>query len=86
MKDKETPFEKEANLKKIKAKTDLINHPAHYTQGSIEPISVIEDWGLSYHLGNTVKYIARAKHKASEEQDLRKAKWYLDRYLEENFG
>jgi len=44
----------------MKNKTnDNINHPSHYTFGKIEPIDVIEDWGLPYHLGNTVKYIAR---------------------------
>ena len=38
---------------------DNVNHPAHYTYGSIEVIDVIEGLGLPYHLGNAVKYIAR---------------------------
>ncbi len=59
--------------------SDLINHPPHYTQGRYEVIDVIEDWKLDYHLGTAVAYIARAKHKGSECQDLRKARWYLDR-------
>jgi hypothetical protein len=60
---------------------ELIDHPPHYTATPIEPIEVIEAWGLGFHLGNAVKYIARAKHKGSEVQDIKKAMWYLDRWL-----
>jgi hypothetical protein len=56
---------------------DAVHHPAHYNAGSIEVIDVIDDWRLSFCLGNTVKYIARAKHKDNELEDLRKALWYL---------
>ena len=58
-----------------------VNHPPHYTFGKIEVIDAIEDWQLSYHLGNAVKYIARARHKGAYEQDLRKAIWYLQRAI-----
>ena len=60
---------------------DNINRPKHYNQGKIEPIEVIEDWELGYHLGNVIKYIARAKHKGQYREDLRKARWYLDRHI-----
>ena len=55
----------------------------HYTFGSIEVIDVIEGLKLPYHLGNAVKYIARAGHKdpAKTTEDLRKAVWYLNRYI-----
>lgn len=59
-----------------------VNHPAHYNVGKIEVIEAIEDWGLGFHLGNAVKYIARAQHKGRENEDLEKAKWYLARYQE----
>ena len=36
---------------------DVINHPAHYTDGGIEVIDFIEAKGLGYHLGNALKYI-----------------------------
>ena len=60
-----------------------INHPAHYTYGSIEVIDAIEGLLLPYHLGNALKYIARAGRKdpAKTEEDLRKAIWYIDRYI-----
>ncbi len=62
---------------------DVVNKPAHYIAGrKHEPISVIEDWGLGYHLGNTVKYISRAGRKDSELQDLKKAQWYLNKYIQ----
>lgn len=61
-------------------KNTMVNHPPHYTQGTIEVIEVIEDWKLPYHLGNAVKYIGRAGHKDNEKQDISKAIWYLERY------
>lgn len=62
---------------------DAVNHPAHYTDGSIEVIDFIEDKKLPYHLGNAVKYIARAgkKNPDKEAEDLKKAVWYLNRYI-----
>lgn len=61
-----------------------VNHPAHYNQGKIEVIEFIEDKRLGFHLGNAVKYIARAglKDSAKHIEDLEKARWYLDRELE----
>lgn len=63
---------------------DLINHPSHYTQGKIECIEVIEDWGLNYHLGSALKYICRAgkKDPTKYKEDLEKARWYLTREIE----
>lgn len=61
-----------------------INHPSHYNFGGIEVIDAIEAWELGFHLGNVVKYIARAgkKDKETELEDLRKAQWYLERYIQ----
>jgi len=63
---------------------DPVNSPAHYTQGEMEVITAIEGLGLDYHQGNVLKYVARYRHKNGLE-DLRKAKWYIDRliYIEE---
>lgn len=58
-------------------------HSSHYQVLSPEPITVIEDWNLDFHLGNVIKYIARSKYKGSEKQDLEKALWYLKRKLNE---
>lgn len=64
-------------------KEDVINHPSHYTRGKIEVIDFIEDQQLPYHLGNVIKYIARAGYKGDKLEDLKKARWYLDRYINE---
>jgi hypothetical protein len=58
-----------------------IDHPKYYNTGNIEVIEAIEDWKLGFHLGNAIKYIARAQHKGKLVEDLQKAKWYLERYL-----
>ena len=60
---------------------DMINHPPHYTQGKIEVIEAIEDWKLGFHEGQIIKYVARAKHKGNELEDLKKAQWYLNRII-----
>lgn len=63
---------------------DRVNRPGHYTFGSVEVIDAIEAWGLGFHLGNVVKYIARADHKGSRSEDLKKARWYLDRQIKKD--
>jgi hypothetical protein len=61
---------------------EIVNHPAHYGgDTTYEAIKVIEAWKLGFCLGNTVKYIARADHKRSALEDLKKARWYLDREI-----
>ena len=64
-------------------KNDTVNHPSHYTSGVIEVIDYIEDQELGYHLGNVVKYISRAGKKDPSKtiEDLKKAAWYLNRYI-----
>ena len=63
--------------------SDSVNHPSHYTDGKIEVIEYIEDKGFNYHLGNAIKYISRAgkKDKSKTAEDLRKAVWYIERYI-----
>jgi len=60
---------------------DMVNQPPHYTAGGIETIDYIEAKGLNYHLGNVVKYVSRAGLKGSTLEDLKKAKWYLEREI-----
>ena len=64
--------------------SDQINNPEHYggSENIYEAIKVIEAWDLDFCLGNVIKYIARSGKKGDAVQDLKKAKWYLDRRLE----
>ena len=69
---------------------DNVNHPAHYTQGGIECIEAIKasmtaQQFLGYLKGNAMKYLWRYQHKGGAE-DLRKARWYLDRLIAEVEG
>jgi len=62
--------------------TDPVNHPPHYGAhpSGVECITVTEHMGFC--LGNAVKYIWRAGLKStSAVEDLRKARWYLDREI-----
>ena len=61
---------------------DVVERPAHYTFSDIEPIQVVEAWGLSFHLGSVIKYLARAGRKGDRVLDLRKAEWFLRREIE----
>lgn len=68
---------------------DAVKNPSHYCGTKYQVINFIEDRGLGYCLGNVVKYICRAGKKyvgdkQKELQDLKKAKWYLERRLEEH--
>jgi hypothetical protein len=66
---------------------EQVNNPIYYggKDDPYEAIKVIEAWNIDFKLGNTVKYIARAGKKDPDTllQDLKKAKWYLDRKIDE---
>lgn len=53
--------------------------PDHYANKSIEPIDVIEDWGLGFNHGNCIKYIARQGDKGELQHDLMKIANYAYR-------
>jgi hypothetical protein len=61
--------------------SDNVNHPPHYKIGGIETIDFIEAKSLGYNLGNVIKYVTRADHKGSRDEDLQKALWYLNREI-----
>lgn len=67
----------------MKAGEEKIDHPSHYggADNPHEPFKVIEYYGLGFHLGNAIKYILRAPNKEAELEDLKKARWYLDRAI-----
>jgi hypothetical protein len=61
---------------------DDVNNPQHYNKQGIEVIDVIEAYELPYHLGNVIKYVLRHQYKGNPIKDLKKAQWYLTRYIE----
>lgn len=75
------------SINNIMGKEDLVNSPSHYTAGKVDVIDFIEDYISDFRLANVVKYIARAgrKHPDKFEEDIKKAQWYLNRYVEKEF-
>jgi len=67
---------------KVAATPDMVNSPPHYAEGrKYEPIDVIEDWHLNYHLATALKYISRVGRKKDAVEDIKKAVWFLNREL-----
>lgn len=63
--------------------SDNVNHPSHYNSyRGLEIIDLVEQ--MNFNRGNAVKYIARAgfKDPQTELEDLKKARWYIDREIE----
>jgi hypothetical protein len=62
-----------------------VNHPEYYggKDNPYEVIKVIEAFGFGFHLGNALKYIARAgkKNPEKEIEDLEKAQFYLNQWI-----
>lgn len=63
------------------AMSDPINHPSHYTShpSGVECIDVTEHYGFC--VGNAIKYLWRAGLKGDAIEDLKKARWYIDREI-----
>lgn len=67
---------------------DMVNHPKHYTQGGIECIDALKAATVGKRgieavcVANVIKYLWRYEEKNSIE-DVRKAKWYIERLLME---
>lgn len=65
-----------------KVATDAIN-PGHYVKRGIEVRHVIRAFECTYHCGDAIAYILRAKFKNNYAEDLRKAIAHLQFELEE---
>ncbi len=70
---------------------DVVNSPAHYNSGGIEAIEGIEasmapEAYEGYLKGNIMKYMWRYEKKAKPIEDLKKARWYLDRLIQKVEG
>ena len=68
-------------------KPDMVNRPSHYTVGEVECIDYIQmqlGSGVKDYLrGQIYKYMHRHQYKGAEVEDLRKARWYIDRLIYE---
>lgn len=68
----------------FRKKDDPVEHPSHYTYGKYEVIDVLSEFfandPLCWQVG---KYIMRYQHKGKPLEDLKKARFYLNRRIEE---
>tara|TARA_B100000131_G_scaffold317712_2_gene360230 strand:- start:660 stop:884 length:225 start_codon:yes stop_codon:yes gene_type:complete len=62
-------------------KKEMVEHPDHYNVGKIEVIDFIEAWNLNFSEGSVVKYVTRYKFKGKPVEDLKKARFYIDRLI-----
>ncbi|NDB70341.1 MAG: DUF3310 domain-containing protein [Methylocystaceae bacterium] len=62
-------------------KPDVVTRPKHYTQhpSGVECITITEHF--NFCIGNAIKYLWRAGLKGDAIEDLKKARWYIDREL-----
>jgi hypothetical protein len=74
---------------RISDKLDMVNSPPHYNKTGVECIDAIRAAtgdGYEYYLqGNIMKYLWRYRYKNGTE-DLKKARWYLNKLIEEVEG
>ena len=61
---------------------DMVQHPPHYNShpSGVEAIQITEH--MNFCLGNAMKYLWRADLKDDALEDLRKARWYIDREIQ----
>lgn len=60
---------------------DMVNHPKHYTDHptGVECIDIVEH--MTFNRGAAIKYIWRAGKKHDAIEDLKKAKWFVEREI-----
>ena len=73
-----------------KTEVDLINHPPHYKgYQEVECIDAIramlgKDSFEDYCRGNVIKYLWRCRHKDTKTSNIKKARWYINKMIENN--
>ena len=65
---------------------DMVNHPPHYTDGSVECIDAIrasmgDEAYEGFLKGQVMKYMWRYEKKRKPAEDLAKVEWYLQRMI-----
>lgn len=74
---------KEAGYKAPEKKPDMVWSPPHYARFTIQPLDFVMANGLSYAVGNVIKYVCRYPHKGRPLEDLEKAKSYIETLIAE---
>ena len=70
-------------------KKEEVNHPDRYNKGGIEVIDIIKAYTEdlngkeAFNIGNAIKYICRLGKKDEKVQELKKARWYIEKLIED---
>lgn len=73
------------------SKSDMVDHPSHYTQGGIECIDAIKSATVgktgieAVAVANVIKYLWRYEEKNGLE-DIKKAAWYINHLIKQVEG
>tara|TARA_R110000850_G_scaffold187697_1_gene313466 strand:- start:3258 stop:3716 length:459 start_codon:yes stop_codon:yes gene_type:complete len=76
-------------VKSTEGKVDQVNCPSHYNKGDVECIEAIKSATVGKKgieavcVANVIKYLWRYEEKGKPLQDVQKAKWYLEKLLNE---
>lgn len=64
-----------------KEEFDNVNHPSHYVShpSGVETINITREF--EFALGNAWKYLMRFRYKGKPKEDLEKAVWYMNDYM-----
>jgi hypothetical protein len=70
-----------ASVLRLPPRDSAVDHPTHYntSPSGVECIDVVEH--MTFNVGNAVKYLWRAGLKGDRIEDLKKARWYIDREI-----
>lgn len=86
--DSEFSFSNNAKFWTVDNDKSMVNNPAHYTNGNVDVIQVIEDAvknaddpASAVLQSQVIKYIMRMWLKDNPLQDAQKAQWYLERLI-----
>lgn len=89
MADDKILFSNYKGWENITKKVNMVDSPAHYTNGGVDVIEVIEDAvkcaeepEYAVHQSQVIKYIMRMWLKGNPLQDAKKARWYLNRLID----
>ena len=80
-------YNDDAAYQKLNKSNDMVNEPPHYRQGDIECIDALkacltEEEFRGHMKATVISYLWRERYKGSDE-DVSKARWYLDRLIKE---
>lgn len=88
MKEQNPQFDPDLRYDDVLKWANNVNHPPHYTKGSIECLDAIKasmskEQFIGYLKGAILKYIWRMDYKGKALEDLKKAAFYLERLIKE---